>query len=271
MLHYQTLEPDSFKLLTELMANQTLKDAGFLLCGGTALALQMGHRMSTDLDIFTNKNVPVNKMVDFMQKTYGDRLEVLAISDTGFRGYLDGVKLDMIRFPFKMNHPPVEKDGLRLLDVRDGAAMKVHAIANRGLRRDYVDLSEILQKYPLDTVMESYKAQFNPSPQALQHTKLAMNYFGDAERTSNAIDIKNGRTWEQTKLIINKSMSNPRHIQTYKAPKPAVASNPHVPTSPKAITLKTARSKEQDRGPVAAKEPSLRETAKPAVKSRNKL
>lgn len=227
MLHYQTMEPGAYKLLNELMANQSLKDAGFFLVGGTSLALQLGHRMGTDLDLFTNKNIPAPKIKEFMDKTFGNRLEINSVCDLGFRGYLDGIKIDMVRFPFPMQHPPLEVDGMRLLNLRDAAAMKVHAIANRGARRDYVDMSELLQKYPMNKVMESYQALINPSPMAMQHTRLAMNYFGDAERTSANIDVQNGRTWTQTKQIIENSLQSPKHVQTMSLKKTVLPTNPH--------------------------------------------
>lgn len=233
MLHYQSLDTSTYNVLQELMANPTLKEAGFVLCGGTALTLQLGHRMSTDIDLFSPLNVTAPKMKSFMEKTFGDRLDITSMSDLGIRGFLDGVKLDMIKFPYPMKHSPLEINGLRVLSLNDASAMKLHAAANRGARRDYVDVAELLQKMPFENILTNYQNQFNPSAQALEHTRRAITYFDDAERTTNAIHMLNGRRWETTKQIIRQSVANPRHVQLLPPPKPPLATNPHqqlIPT-----------------------------------------
>ncbi|RZM25734.1 MAG: hypothetical protein EOO88_18215 [Pedobacter sp.] len=227
MLHYQSLDTSTFNVLHELMANPTLKEAGFVLCGGTALTLQLGHRMSTDIDLFSPLNVTAPKMKSYMEKTFGDRLDITSMGDLGIRGFLDGVKLDMIKFPYPMKHSPLEVNGLRVIGLDDASAMKLHAAANRGARRDYVDLAELLQKMPFERILINYQNQFNPSPQALEHTRRAITFFDDAERTTTAIDMLNGRRWETTKQIIRQSVANPRHIQLLPPPKPLLAANPH--------------------------------------------
>ena len=237
MLHYQSLDKSTFDVLHELMANQTLKEAGFILCGGTALTLQLGHRMSTDIDLFSPLNVTAPKMKAFKEKTFGDRLDITSMSDLGIRGFLDNVKLDMIKFPYPMQHPSLNVNGLRILNLNDASAMKLHAAANRGARRDYVDLAELLQKMPFDKILNNYQNQFNPSPQALEHTRKAITFFDDAERTTSAIDMLNGRKWETTKQIIRQSVANPRHIQSILPPKLPSASNPHHSLIDKATAI----------------------------------
>lgn len=232
MLHYQSLDSSTFNVLHELMANPTLKEAGFVLCGGTALTLQLGHRMSTDIDLFSPLNVTAPKMKSFMEKTFGDRLDITSMGDLGIRGFLDGVKLDMIKFPYPMKHSPLEVNGLRVLSLDDASAMKLHATANRGARRDYVDVAELLQKMPFEKMLSNYQNQFNPSPQALEHTRRAITFFDDAERTTAAIAMLNGRKWETTKQIIRQSVANPRHVHLLSPPRPALAANPHQQAIP---------------------------------------
>ena len=101
MLYYQTLEKEPYVVLHELMKNETLQKAGFVLAGGTALALQLGHRMSTDLDLFTAGRFDPRALRDELQNTYGNRLSIYAMNELGFRGFVDGVKLDIIQFPYK--------------------------------------------------------------------------------------------------------------------------------------------------------------------------
>lgn len=228
MLHYQTLEKPSHDLLTDMMQQKGLEQAGFVLVGGTALALQIGHRMSTDIDLFTDKPFDPLLMKQALIDTYKDRVDVYAVTGNGLRGFIDGVKIDMVYFHYPNPFPIKEQDGIRMLSMDSLAAMKIHAVGNRGLKRDFVDLAELLQKKPLNKLMASYQQQFNPSPAAMGHLKRGLTYFGDAEATPQHMDIKNGRKWEQVKDIVLKSVKNPNAIQVMKAPKEAVAHNPHV-------------------------------------------
>ena len=237
-LYYQTLEPNSFGLLNEVMGSKPLQDAGFSLAGGTALALQLGHRMSTDLDLFSPKPFDPRQMQDVMRGIFSNRIEFQSINELGFRGFVDGVKFDMIHYPFPPKQPVVEADGIRMLSVETISAMKVHAVANRGLRRDFTDLAEILQRIPLKDVLVQYHQQFTPSPTAFRHTMQAMTYFGDAERTPQKIAMLNDRSWDSVKKIIQTRVSNPSVVNRQAAPLTVKPTNPHRPKS----TLATANT-----------------------------
>lgn len=232
MYHLQTIDAKPYQLLQELMTNQDLQKAGFLLCGGGALALHLGHRQSTDIDLFTPRAITPDSMRKFMEQTFGSRVEVYSQSDLGVRGFLDGIKFDLIRFPYQMKHPPVTEQNIRLLDLRDAVAMKVHAVANRGLRRDFYDLAEILQKMPLREVLANYQQQFSPSPNALAHTVRALTFFTDAEADSTKVDVRNGRTWDQVKKIMVNAVRFPVQIPSLKAPLKPVPHNPHAGQRP---------------------------------------
>ncbi|MCX6213794.1 nucleotidyl transferase AbiEii/AbiGii toxin family protein [Spirosoma sp.] len=219
MYHLQTIDAKPYQLLQELMTNRELEQAGFLLCGGGAIALHLGHRQSTDIDLFTPKAIPPGAMKKFMEQTFGARVDVYSQSDLGIRGFLDGVKFDMIRFPYQMQHAPLAEQNIRFLDLRDAVAMKVHAVANRGLRRDFYDMAEILQRMPLKEVLENYQRQFSPSPMAMSHTRRALTFFTDAEADSTKVDVRNGRSWDQVKKIMARAVQQPSELPTLKAPR----------------------------------------------------
>lgn len=228
MYHLQTIDPKPYQLLQELMTNRDLEKAGFLLCGGGALALHLGHRQSTDIDLFTPKAIPADAMKKFMEQTYGTRVDVYSQSDLGIRGFIDGVKFDMIRFPYQMQHAPLTEQNIRFLDLKDAVAMKVHAVANRGLRRDFYDLAEILQRMPLKDVLANYQQQFTPSPMAMAHTRRALTFFTDAETDSTKVDVRNGRSWDQVKKIMERVVRHPAELPALRAPQSPKPQNPHL-------------------------------------------
>lgn len=240
-MYYQTLEHQSYQLLNSLMENERLKEADFVLAGGTSLALQLGHRMSTDIDLFTHKRFDPRQVAEELRKHVGSQFDVYAMNDTGFRAFVGEVKIDMVYFPFRAQHPLIVDGNIRMLSVDDLSAMKVHAIANRGARRDFVDLAEILQVRPLEKILENYTRQFAPSFAAFQHTLKALTYFTDAEATPPKMNIINGRNWNQTKDIVLKSMQQKKEIVVRKAPIPILPSNPHKEAQDRAkIPLKPA-------------------------------
>lgn len=66
MLHFETVEPDTLRLLNRLMASETLKD--FCLVGGTGLSLRYGHRKSIDLDLFSTVQFESTEILDNLRK-----------------------------------------------------------------------------------------------------------------------------------------------------------------------------------------------------------
>ena len=68
MLHYETIAPATRKLLNRLMSDNRLHD--FVLVGGTSLALQLGHRLSVDLDLFTDTDFNEDSMRAYLEKNY---------------------------------------------------------------------------------------------------------------------------------------------------------------------------------------------------------
>ena len=249
MYHLQTIDSKPYQLLQELMTNRDLDKAGFMLCGGGALALHLGHRQSTDIDLFTPKAITAEAMKKFMEQSFGPRVDVYSQSDLGIRGFLDGVKFDMIRFPYQMQHPPLAEQNIRFLDFRDAVGMKVHAVANRGLRRDFYDLAEILQRMPLKDVLANYQQQFTPSPQAMAHTRRSLTFFTDAEADSTKVDVRNGRSWDQVKKIMARAVQQPSEIPTIKAPQLPIPQNPHL--SDQKLTTHSKQMKSQPETPSA--------------------
>lgn len=69
MLQIQTLAPATLQLLKRLMMDEELRV--FRLVGGTALALQLGHRISVDLDLFTNRPFDEQLLREYMEREYG--------------------------------------------------------------------------------------------------------------------------------------------------------------------------------------------------------
>ncbi|MGB9720040.1 MAG: nucleotidyl transferase AbiEii/AbiGii toxin family protein [bacterium] len=203
----QTLTKRAKKNLALLGRANILKDA--YLAGGTALALQLGHRISVDLDFFTPK--------DFMPKTFSAKLSQLGAfkeeqaSKGTVSGSFEGIRFSLFVYKYPLLVPPLKYQSLDIADIRDIAAMKIDAIATRGLKRDFIDLYFICKAgYSLTKLLNSYDRKYKNLASNLIHIQKSLVFFDDAEpeKMPNMIkpvdweDVKKYFVKEVKKLII---------------------------------------------------------------------
>lgn len=152
----------------------------FILAGGTALALQLGHRVSVDLDFFSGT---MFKTEDLFRELCGKRFDIQLQEES--KGTLnvivDGAKLSFLYYPYKFVENMVKWHGIVLASPVDIAGMKVISIIQRGAKRDFVDLYFIMQNIPFwkianNTVNRFTKQRVNPVIFG-----KAIVYFNDAE------------------------------------------------------------------------------------------
>ena len=177
MLFLDTIEPMTFSLLKRLLAIPEL--AQTRLVGGTALALQLGHRISVDLDIFGSWDYTMDLAGRFSAIGKTEKESGTPDGKMAFF-YIDNVKVDCVSYDmYKWLEPPIESDGVRLAGVKDIAAMKVNAITNRGTRKDFVDMARLLDDYSLNDIFAWYREKYPEANPALAMRSLS--YFVDAE------------------------------------------------------------------------------------------
>jgi predicted nucleotidyltransferase component of viral defense system len=196
MLHLATIEPVTLGLLKSLMAKNYLEQ--FVLVGGTALALQIGHRKSIDLDMFTILDLDTDVLVDSLKKEYQvtERIKTKGslISD------IEGIKVDFIRFKYSFAYPIKEMDGIRLLAVEDIAPMKIDAISGRGSKKDFYDLYFLLERFSLEEILALYSAKYQHS--TLFHVIKSLTWFEDAEPQTPPDILDKKVTWDKVKKRI---------------------------------------------------------------------
>ena len=151
-LFWNTVTADMRRVLTGF--SQSGIGARFYLAGGTALALQIGHRRSVDLDFFSpTEDIPTIRPV--LEKALAPFHATLADSAWGNLVYLaDDVRLGFYGYGHPLVAPLVEAEEIRLASVRDIALMKLDALLSRAARKDFYDLYFICQKVPLREVLD---------------------------------------------------------------------------------------------------------------------
>ena len=198
MLSLRTIEPHTLELLKALMQEPALSE--LRLVGGTALALQYGHRSSIDLDLFGKIDIDAYELQSILSKHGVLRVE----NETKLihQYIIDNIKVDVVNYPFEWISPMIEDEGVRLASPMDIAAMKVNAIEGRGTKKDFIDMYMLLQHYSLEEILGFYQQKY-PNHSIFRALR-SMTYFDDAEEQFMPrmfVDT----TWEEMKqFIINR-------------------------------------------------------------------
>lgn len=193
MLQLRTIEPHTLDLLKALMQIPIL--ASHFLVGGTSLALQMGHRYSVDLDLFSHQPFDAEALLTELNKHF--RVQPLTINNTIFICVVEGIKVDCVHFRYPFAYPIIETEGVRLADIRDVAPMKLDAVTKRGSKKDFFDMYYLLERYSLAQILEFYQQMFRHSTSF--HVVRSLTYFEDAETSEMPIIFDAHLTWQAVK------------------------------------------------------------------------
>lgn len=158
MLFKETIEKSTLELLIKLMEDELLSK--FVLVGGTALALQISHRISVDLDLFSSQPFNAEELADYLRTSYGFELDF--ISTNTVKGEIIGVPVDCIahQYPWITKSNFTEK--IRLASLTEIAAMKLNDIAGNGTRiKDFIDLAYLSTKISLNQMLNAYTEKYN--------------------------------------------------------------------------------------------------------------
>lgn len=195
MLHYETIHPDALELLRKIQSLEMFKDAR--LVGGTALALQLGHRKSIDLDFFGSVDASLQEIASALS-TFAS---VSPLSESRMKRFLivDGVKVDVVNYPYSWIDEPVIEDGVALAGIKDIAAMKLSAITNGGTRKDFVDFYFLLKYFSFEELINLYVQKYSDTQ--LFTTLKSLTYFDDAEQDPMPAMMVT-LEWEDVKSLI---------------------------------------------------------------------
>ncbi len=159
MLFRDTVTPELFDTASILCAMPEL--ASFRIVGGTALALQIGHRKSVDIDFFSNEKVQKQSILKVLAQHF-DTTNLFVGTDS-ISGEIKDIKIDFYddwMIPFKTE--PVFLESLRLCSPMDIAGFKLNAITERREKKDYIDLFFLFEELGTEKILKNFKG-YNPS------------------------------------------------------------------------------------------------------------
>jgi len=201
MLFTNTLATETLALLKDLNGIPLLEK--FPLVGGTNLSLRYGHRISVDLDLFTNEPFQPDELFTEIVKKFP---QTVKIDQRGQSIWLSikGVKVDLILHEYPYLEGIEVMDGIRILAVQDIIPMKLEAMATRGVKKDFWDIAELLNHFSLRQMLQFHQQKYANSDPG--HIILSATYFADAEKErTNPLSL-NGITWPQVKIKMQQAV-----------------------------------------------------------------
>lgn len=178
MLHRDksVIHRETYVLIQELCQIPELNF--FYLVGGTGLALQLGHRLSIDIDLFTQEEFSPESIIESLR--YHFDIQVLSISKNTLLSQINNIKTDFIRHNYPLINAPISEDNITYLSLEDIAAMKLNVISNSGKRmKDFIDIYYLLEHFSLKEMLNFYQFKYS------HHNPLiplkSINYFGELD------------------------------------------------------------------------------------------
>ncbi|MCC5931159.1 MAG: nucleotidyl transferase AbiEii/AbiGii toxin family protein [Cyclobacteriaceae bacterium] len=183
------------------MLNDAIKNAR--LVGGTALALHIGHRKSIDLDLFGELNMDVFNT----GYPFGNDVQAVNIRNTqNIKIFIiNNIKVDIVNYTYPWLEDQYMEDDIRLATLSDISAMKLAAVTGRGTKKDFIDISFLLDSISLKNMMANYLKKYHDGSEFM--VLKSLTYFADAENDPMP-NMLSQRSWQETKNIILKAVKD---------------------------------------------------------------
>lgn len=173
------------------------------LAGGTALAIQLGHRESIDLDFFNKEDFDTADIRHKLEEL--GKFSIEGEEDGTLHGTLDDVKVTFLRYNYDLLYPLISFEGINLADQRDIAAMKIEAISSRGSKKDFFDFFFLLKEFSLEELLDIFEKKYSKLNWSKLHLLKSLTYFKDAQDDPDPIMLKDAN-WEEVKEKIIKEV-----------------------------------------------------------------
>ena len=190
----KTLSKNASGTLALLGDSEILKDA--YLAGGTACALQIGHRVSLDLDFFTDFEFNTEIVLEQLEKLSGFKLDETA--KWTILGSFPKVKFSYFYYRYPLIKKTVVFSKINLASLEDIAAMKIDAVSSRGTKRDFIDLYFLAKKFSLEQILKFYQQKYGKLSNNVVHIIRSLDYFADAD-SQESPQMLIPLSWEEVK------------------------------------------------------------------------
>jgi hypothetical protein len=215
VLHKSTVSDTLWNFLMTLMHQEELKD--FRLVGGTSLSLQLGHRMSVDIDLFTDllyDSIDFNTIDQLMKSLFPIVQEGSGGNNSMGKTYFVGiseenlVKIDLF-YTDQFVYPVIDVEGIRISGKEEIAAMKLEIVGYGGRKKDFWDIHELVDHFSISDMI-SFHRKRHPYSHSKEHLISMMTNFESADDDFNPKCLRN-KHWELIKLDFVELIKNEFH------------------------------------------------------------
>lgn len=207
MLHTETITPRTLELINDLMQDENLTD--FYLVGGTALSLQIGHRISVDIDLFSERSFDQNKLSVYLETEKG--LQVGYLDKNTLKGQIDNVQVDLITHAYPLVKEMLTEENIRLASLHDIAAMKLNAIAGNGTRvKDFIDIAFLSAHLSLKEMINAYEKKYQSRNPFI--TLKALSYHQEINFNEPIRYVNGTYKWKAIELRLRQMINFPEKI-----------------------------------------------------------
>jgi len=179
--HWEAVSQAQRRLLALL--GPVTRERGFCLGGGTAVALLLGHRQSEDLDFFTGAEMGDPMILATSCAETGVNGSVLSVQRGTLHMEFLGVRVSFLEYRYPLLEPCVQMEdvAIQLASLDDLACMKLAALAQRGAKKDFLDVYALATAHrPLPEMLPLYQKKYSLSD--VSHLLYSLSYFDDAEK-----------------------------------------------------------------------------------------
>lgn len=179
--------------------------------GGTALALQLGHRTSVDFDLYNPEKFDVQSLRKLFLKKIPETKVLNEHPNGTLQLNIGSVDVSVFYHPYPLIGQLVEFQPVKLASLEDISASKIAAIVQRARQRDFVDIYYLSQKLGFDKVLDSAFEKFPWYGDSPGIVLTSLTYFSEADKDPEANRVKlfdTGLTWDKVKDFIKYSVSH---------------------------------------------------------------
>lgn len=213
MLRKETVSSQLLESLAVLMEMKTIKT--HRLVGGTALALQIGHRISVDIDLFSDDKNDYEEIQEELYEKFGNKFakgrNISSSVSKGIAVYLNDIKTDILDWKSKFIRPALIDEQIRIASKEDIIPMKFNTFLcspefARYEKKDYIDIANLMKEYSLEHMISLYNEKY---PNELMSSRLMIEGLQLSEMTDKKVMPKMlyAETWDDTKKQIEKSIA----------------------------------------------------------------
>ncbi|MBA4145474.1 MAG: hypothetical protein C0523_06920 [Cytophaga sp.] len=204
--YWNTVTPLLKEVLTELIKHELFQP--FRLVGGTSLSLQLGHRMSDDIDLFTHapyETINFSAIDSFLRNEFDFVSDLphgpigMGVSYVIGKSEEDLVKLDLY-YTDTFIQPALEIGPYRLATIEEIIAMKIDIVQRKARKKDFWDIHELLLSHSPSRMIALHSQRY---PYTHEEALIRQNFtdFSKADEDFDPICLK-GKYWELIKLDI---------------------------------------------------------------------